>query len=169
MDRKAEARFWSNVIKGDGCWKWKLSHSQRGYGVFSINGKQYTAHRLAYTWMIGPIPEGLFVCHHCDNPGCCRPDHLFLGTHQDNMEDARRKGRAVPGHTVPLEVPIERRSRGDQHYTRTHPEKILRGDAHWLRRMPEKVRPGLGETVIYRSIVSFRQRTQKPGCADVRF
>ena len=65
-----------------------------GYGVFR-DGKQGAAHRWAYRTEVGPVPTGMFVCHKCDNPPCVRPDHLFLGTPNDNVQDRERKGRGA--------------------------------------------------------------------------
>lgn len=88
-------RFWSHVDKRgpDECWEWLRSTNKRGYGKVTIGGKDYRAHRLAYEYAIGPIPTGLHVCHSCDNPPCCNPAHLWLGTDRDNVLDMWRKGR----------------------------------------------------------------------------
>jgi hypothetical protein len=86
-------RFWDRVLIGDGCWEWQGATSGKGYGRVSVGGRKLSAHRVAWTLWNGPITSGLFILHHCDNPPCVRPDHLFEGTHLVNMRDARSKGR----------------------------------------------------------------------------
>lgn len=76
-----------------GCWIWTGWRCSSGYGEININGKKLRAHRVMFEQRYGPIPPGLFICHHCDNPPCCNPDHLFLGTAKDNSADMVRKGR----------------------------------------------------------------------------
>jgi hypothetical protein len=85
-------RFWNKVNKTDGCWEWTASLNQRGYGQFKFEGKMVKAHRYSIT-LDGRDPTGKLVCHHCDNPKCVRPDHLFVGTDKDNMVDMVKKGR----------------------------------------------------------------------------
>src|ERR1019366_3384667 len=91
-------RFWLNVAKSkDGCWLWTASVDSGGYGVFDTGRR---SHRYSWELHHGPIPpsDGLIVtcvCHHCDNPRCVRPDHLFLGTQGDNMRDMAEKGRGA--------------------------------------------------------------------------
>jgi hypothetical protein len=98
-DAAAIARFWSYVDRGDpeDCWPWlRNAHGgQMGYGRFKSRGVNRAAHRVAWELTNGPIPEGIFVCHHCDNPPCCNPAHLFLGTQAENLSDRDQKGRAV--------------------------------------------------------------------------
>lgn len=91
-----EDRFWSKVKIGDGCWEWVGTMSTPGYGKLWIKGKKYvSAHRLAWEFRHGEGSiGGLYVLHRCDNRLCVRPGHLFLGTHQDNMNDMVAKGRA---------------------------------------------------------------------------
>jgi hypothetical protein len=91
-------RFWSKVqiLGPDKCWEWMAARYGSGYGAFRIGGRSgsnHHAHRVAWTLTNGEIPDGLFACHHCDNPPCCNPAHLFLGTNLDNMRDMFAKGR----------------------------------------------------------------------------
>lgn len=89
-------RFWSHVKKGDGneCWEWMISRFRNGYGKFAVSReKTAKANRMAWELLFGPIPDGMCVLHKCDNPGCVRPDHLFLGTPADNARDRNSKGR----------------------------------------------------------------------------
>lgn len=88
-------RFWSSVRKTETCWLWTAAVTSMGYGEFRLEGKQELAHRWSYIDQVGPIPEGMYVCHRCDNPPCVRPDHLFLGTHADNLRDMALKERSV--------------------------------------------------------------------------
>lgn len=89
--------FWASVaIAEDGCWNWTGAIGAGGYGSFGSGyriGLPQRAHRASWTIHFGDIPDGIFVCHHCDNPPCVRPSHLFLGTVQDNHADMDAKGR----------------------------------------------------------------------------
>lgn len=81
------------VVSDGGCWEWIASQDDRGYGQYSFQGRIQKAHRVSFKIAVGRIPEGLFVCHRCDNKQCVRPSHLFLGTQLDNIRDAISKGR----------------------------------------------------------------------------
>lgn len=89
-------RFQKKVkINKNGCHEWTACKDSDDYGFFAINGKKKVkAHRVAYELYTGPIPVNMCVCHKCDNPSCVNPEHLFLGTHKDNMQDMSRKNRA---------------------------------------------------------------------------
>ncbi len=82
------------VATEQGCLEWRGYCNPYGYGEIRIGGKLYKTHRYAFELAHGPIPEGLVICHRCDNPPCCNPEHLFLGTHADNHADCIQKGRA---------------------------------------------------------------------------
>jgi hypothetical protein len=108
-----DARFWSKVNKlpgDDACWEWTAAlFKKSGYGCFSFQERLQGAHRVSWSLTNGPIPDGLWVLHKCDNRKCVRPSHLFLGTQTDNMRDMVSKGRGVPPA----------------------------GDAHWMRQIKE--------------------------------
>jgi hypothetical protein len=86
--------FWSKKDDKTGCWNWQGARNSDGYGNTTIDNKSVGAHRAAYMAFKGEIPKGMSICHKCDNPACCNPDHLFLGTHTDNIRDMHVKGRA---------------------------------------------------------------------------
>lgn len=89
-------RFWEKVRKGEGCWEWTGSKDRNGYGRIKSYGIPELAHRISWRLTFGEITNEICVLHHCDNPSCCRPDHLFVGTHKDNSADMWAKGRGNP-------------------------------------------------------------------------
>jgi hypothetical protein len=91
--RPVEERFWEKVDKTGDCWVWKAHLLYNGYGRFSINLKTEYSHRVAWFLEHGEWPKGKHVTHICDNPACVRPDHLVLGTVEDNMADRNAKKR----------------------------------------------------------------------------
>ena len=96
MNKKSvEERFWEKVDKNydDGCWKWLGAKDSMGYGQMMINKRSTKAHRFSWELHQEKIPDGTHVLHKCDVRNCVRPDHLFLGTHQDNMRDMINKNR----------------------------------------------------------------------------
>lgn len=137
------AAFWAKVQKDptpDGCWPRPYGLDPSGYARFWDGQRQNTAHRFAFELAYGPAPDGLFVLHTCDNPTCVRNDdegwyevngvlcprrgHLFLGTPQENTADMVSKGREGFTYTArPELIP-----RGDEHYTRKHPELVRQGE-----------------------------------------
>lgn len=108
-----QRRFWIKITKSDGCWLWAGHRFKNGYGCIRTDGsdprRQLLTHRVAYELTYGSIPDGLVVCHHCDNPPCVRPDHLFISTQRGNVADCVSKGRA--GDHTPITP-----AHGESHY-----------------------------------------------------
>lgn len=124
-----EERFFANVAKSDGaCWLWTASTDRDGYGRFRVNGRRMRATHVALMLAGRPLASGEWALHRCDNPGCVRPDHLFAGDHSTNVadkvaKDRQARGAAISGNQKNL-------VRGDDHWTRTNPERRLRGENH---------------------------------------
>lgn len=114
-----------NTAGPNECWEWQGGRTKKNYPIIYIKPSrgqylQVKVHRLVYREHYGIDPGNLFVCHECDNPPCCNPSHLFLGTDLDNIADRTAKKRTVAG---------------DRHWTRKHPERVPRGPRHlWIKR-----------------------------------
>lgn len=113
-----EQRFFEKVRRvDDGCWEWLAKKNNKGYGMFGgTKAEGFTlAHRAAYEIARGKIPKGKWVLHSCDNRGCVNPDHLFLGTHVENMRDMHSKGRgrSILGPAEAMEI-AKRRKAGER-------------------------------------------------------
>ncbi len=97
LKEKELKRFLAKInIDQNGCWNWVGAHDLKGYGQVKIRRLHKTvllAHRISYQHYIGDISKNMYICHKCDNPQCVNPEHLFVGTHQDNMDDMISKGR----------------------------------------------------------------------------
>jgi HNH endonuclease len=118
-----------------GCRCWPGAHDADGYGMLYFGKRQWRAPRLVWTLTRGPIPPRMVVCHTCDNPPCCEPRHLWLGTIKQNSHDMVAKGRQPRcGPTHP--------ATGESHGSRTHPERVPRGDRSGLRLHPERAARG---------------------------
>ncbi len=134
-------RFWSKVIIGaaDECWEWTASRTPQGYGRFSFEGGGKYAHRAAWILLHGSIPDGMCICHHCDNPACVNLEHLYLGDAKSNRQDCVRRDRAV----------------------------LPAGEDHWMHQRPDDVPKGSqrGQAKLTESIVrEIRHRKQTRTC-----
>ncbi len=101
MPRSTDERFFGKIEQpatGASCWIWAASRNPEGYGHFFFDGQVIGAHRYSWIRKFGAIPDGLCVLHRCDNPRCVNPEHLFLGTKDDNNQDKVKKGRHTWGN-----------------------------------------------------------------------
>lgn len=149
-DPGVQRRFWDKVaIRATNvCWPWAAAKHDYGYGLFNVDGIMLYAHRIAWMMEHANIVTDLggyhggCVLHRCDNPPCCNPDHLFLGSMADNVTDMYLKGRGPTGNRSGSRTHPEARPRGDDHWARQFPERLARGDAHGLRKHPERAARG---------------------------
>lgn len=155
------SRFWPKVSKTDTCWLWTGAKSPFGYGRFKLTiaqgqYRQGYAHVVSYELTYGTIPDGLFVLHSCDNPSCVRPDHLRLGTLQENSHDMVAKGRQAKGDQIWSRAHPERVPRGDENGRRKYPERYPRGEQHpntnFTQAQVEQMRRMRAEGMTYQAI-----------------
>jgi hypothetical protein len=132
VPERFEREFWKKYeVKENGCWEWTALRSKLGYGrvclwLGSKKHKYTSAHRVAWQLKNGEIPDGLFVCHSCDNPPCMNPSHLFLGTPKDNAQDSVRKGRLHFGNTNGAWTQPEKRPRGEDNGRHRYKDETLK-------------------------------------------
>ena len=119
-----EQRFWHYVEKGPRCWEWTGYRNAKGYGVLNLSGERVLAHRMAYQ-MVAEIPDGMSVLHHCDNPGCVKFKHLWLGTKADNNADMEAKGRRRNGDARGTKNPAARLTEDDIRAIRASTERSV--------------------------------------------
>lgn len=127
--------FWSKVsIRGENeCWEWNGWMAANGYGGVDYRGKRYKAHRMSYMLSKGEIQQGLFVCHTCDNRKCVNPNHLWLGTREENMQDCIRKRRGA------WDTKPERMPHGERHWMNLYPERRFYGTKNVNCRLNEEL------------------------------
>ena len=152
-----EQRLWDKIDRrGEHeCWPWTAGTGSRGYGRFKYRGRMQYAHRLVFEDEYGPIPDGLEVCHSCDNPPCCHPEHLSIGTRTDNMRDAVEKGRTASGDRHKSRTKPESVASGDRNGSRTKPACLARGVSHYCAKLTEDaVRAIREDTRLQREIAA---------------
>jgi hypothetical protein len=131
MRRSTPADFWQRSEGSGQCLVWTGAVNEDGYGLVGYQGRGYAAHRLAWILAHGPIPIGQCVLHRCDNPPCVRPDHLWLGTHADNMADMRRKGRRRGISAIPRSGEWNRPRGEANHAHKLTVQQVIRLRSAW--------------------------------------
>lgn len=152
-------RFEGKFEKGPNCWNWTAAVNASGYGIIrqSSDGPTSTlAHRVSYELYIGPIPQGLLVCHSCDNRQCVNPEHLFLGTHADNSLDALSKGRTKQQGLV---GESNKRAKLSEYQVRTIRE-LYGSRVFSLKQLGQQF--GVGKHVIYQIVTNITWRHLLP-------
>lgn len=133
-------RFTQKVCKSEaGCWLWTAGICPNGYGMTFIRSKQIKTHRAAYLLFVGEIPDGMLVLHRCDVRHCVNPAHLYVGTHKQNMEDMKSRGRSLAGDRNPARMYPESRPRGDNNPSRKYIEKRPRGERHAQAKLTNEI------------------------------
>lgn len=130
LTEKDKERFLSKVTQKDAgdCWPWTGRGTAQGYGFFDYGGGTFISTRVAWMIFFGQDPGSLNVLHSCDNPPCCNPSHLWLGTHSENTKDMVAKGR-------------RNHAKGERNGTHTKPENVPKGESHYMGKLnDEKVR-----------------------------
>ena len=146
-------RFWSKVDRSggpDACWPWTGVRGPLGYGRIHSprpNRRNLHAHRIAWTMTRGEIPDGLCVCHSCDNPSCCNPAHLWLGTNAENTADRHRKGRSARGGRVGV---VNSRARLNEDKVREIRFRVARGESQKAVAASLGVTDGMVNHVVHR-------------------
>lgn len=151
-------RFMEYVLKTDSCWEWIGQKDKNGYGRFSYETKKQWSHRVSYRLHKGEIPEGLFVCHSCDNPPCVNPDHLWLGTNSENLRDMRKKGRAKYNMNIGN---LGRLSRFNLKLTDSQFQEVLQMVKNGVTQREIAEKFGVVHQTISRRLIEFREKTLK--------
>ncbi len=162
-------RFWSKIDPTSGfgpygtCWEWKASRNKEVYGRYRFDNKITGSHRYAYELYFGPIPlDKPCVCHYCNNPPCCNPSHLYVGTKKDNAQQMAREGRQrFQKH--PESIP-----RGDNHHNRLHPERMACGDANGSRKYPDRLSRDEKHSIRMKEVAARGERHGNVKIPDIR-
>ncbi len=144
MNTEQLARFKQKTVATLGaldtpCLVWTGAKDRKGYGQFSFTHfHTVRAHRAVYEHYVGPIPDGLLICHRCNNPSCVNHEHLYAGTQAENLQQMVEDGRSLKGDKNPSRLHPELRPRGQANGAYTHPEARPRGEKHGMARTNEQ-------------------------------